>query len=138
MSTRPMWSPRAGSRTARTVQQENPVWQHPAKRTSCCSSCIHMDLHTLYRRHGSQKSWTAQKSSARCEISFVDLFLRPVLQTLKTAQAVAIALGSLLELDGKTLMQKEPQRLFTGHGKIKLVLTESVPCWLSPTLPSAL
>ena len=74
----------------------------------------------------------------QCAMSFVDLFLRPVLQTPKTAQAVAIALGYLLELDGKTLMQKEPQRLFTGHGKIKLVLTGSVPCWLAPILPSAL
>ena len=97
-----------------------------------------MDLHTLYRRHGSQKSWTAQKSSAMCEISFVDLFLRPVLQTVKTAQTVAIALGYLLELGDKTLLQKTPHRVFTGNGKIKLVLTGSVPCWLASTVPSAL
>ena len=50
-------------------------------------------------------------------MSFVDLFLMLVLQTLNTVQAVAIALGYLLELDGKTLMQKTPHSRFTSHEK---------------------
>ena len=35
----------------------------------------------------------------------------------KTTQAVVVALGYLLELGGKTLIQKTPHRRFTRHGE---------------------
>lgn len=73
-----------------------------------------------------------KKSGTWYEIPTLSLLVRKVLETLKTIQAIDIALDFPLEPDGIILLLKTPHSLVTIHGKINLVLTKKfIPRWLA-------
>jgi hypothetical protein len=48
-------------------------------------------------------------------------------KTLKTVQAIPLALHCLTEIEGKTLILKTPYAAVTGFGEIGLVMTWKAP-----------
>lgn len=68
-----------------------------------------------------------EKPSGRCGTPPLELLVRDVLETPKTGQALAIALGGPPELDSKTLLLETPHTLVIRHGEVYLTTRKLPP-----------